>query len=121
MPAFAWSPSAARTVVLADQALPAPPGRVATVLPLRWPEKPAGARLDYVLDASGLLSGSGDVLSATVNATTNVQAVAAPVIIAGLIIVWLAGGAAGGDGLVDMSIVAASGASVRRILRVAIV
>ena len=118
---FAWSANPARTVLLSDQALSPPRSRAAAPLPLRWPDKSVAAQLDFCLEASSLLSGTGDTLTATLNATTNVTAIAAPVVIGGLVVLWLAGGVAGVDGLVDLTLVAASGARARRIIRIAIV
>ena len=85
MPPFAWSPSGDRTILLSDQAMAAPTGRLAAVLPLRWPDTPAGAQLDVSLDASALQASAADALTVVLNATTNVTAIAAPVIIGGLV------------------------------------
>ena len=120
MPPFAWSPSGDRTILLSDQAMAAPTGRLAAVLPLRWPDTPAGAQLDVSLDASALQASAADALTVVLNATTNVTAIAAPVIIGGLVVLWIASGGAGTDGLVDLTLTTVSGTVARRIVRLLI-
>ena len=114
---IAWSPSSARTILLADQAMPAPNGRIAAILPLRWPPKGAAETLDYGLDATSLMASATDTLTATLNATTNLSAVASPIVIGGLVVLWLTGGTSGSDGLVDVTLTTQAGAVARRIIR----
>jgi CubicO group peptidase (beta-lactamase class C family) len=104
MTPFAWSPS----------------GAVSAILPLRWPAKAAGAMVDVTLDAAAVLASAADTLSAALNLTSNVQTVAPAIVIGGQVVLWLAGGVAGADGLVDLTLSTASGRVVRRIIRVCI-
>ena len=85
-------------------------------LPLRWPDKPAGAVLDYTCDATELLAGATDTLSAAV-------AVAGATLVStyvegGRVLVWLGGGVAGQDAAVLLSLTTASGRAARRAIRV---
>ncbi|WP_428485932.1 hypothetical protein [Rhodopila sp.] len=115
-----FAPSGLRAIPLFDQAIAAPRGAIATILPLRWPAKLAAATLDFALDASALQATPTDILAATLNASTNVQAVMPPVVIGGLVTLFLSGGIAGADGLLDLTLTTAAGRQVRRIVRLGI-
>ena len=117
---FVWTPGAARTIALFDYAGIAPGTRLPTVLPLRWPDKPAGAVLDYTLDASMLLDPAGDALAAFTAVPSGPSLVAA-VVVGGRLILWLGGGVSGTDATIDITLTTASTRFVHRIVRLAVV
>jgi hypothetical protein len=116
MPPFVWTRSVRRTIWLWDSVQSAPRGRPATPLPLRWPDKTAAEILDYSLDASALLTGPTDSIALTVNATGSFNLLTTAVH-CGIATLWLSGGIAGADGLVDLTLTAISGRRVHRIVR----
>lgn len=118
--AFGWASTPARTIPLFDVAGRAPAGRIPAVLPLRWPDKPAGALLDYTIDATALTAGTSDVISLSINDVGPLGLVAETAI-EGLVTLWLSGGTAGQDVPIDLTLSTTSGRRVNRIVRLAII
>ncbi|MBW4089884.1 MAG: hypothetical protein HIU82_02075 [Proteobacteria bacterium] len=114
-PPASWTPSPARTIRLWDYAGGAPIGRLPTVLPLRWPDKPAAAVLDYTLDVSALLA-PGDAIATTAVTPSGVT-MPASAVLGGRLIVWLAGGVSGTDNTIDITITTQSTRRIHRIVR----
>ena len=117
---FVWTPGAARTIALFDYAGIAPGTRLPTVLPLRWPDKPAGALLDHTLDASMLLDPAGDALAAFTAVPSAGLALVAAAVVGGRLILWLAGGVSGTDATIDITLTTATTRFAHRIVRLAV-
>lgn len=108
---MALTPSPARRLVVPRRDA-SPRGFVPAPLLLRWPDKDAGAILDYSIDVTALLD-PGDVLSAFSAAVT-------PSVLGGLVVdsvttsnttatAWLGDGVAGVDYSVNLSLSSAAG------------
>lgn len=117
---FAWAPSPARRIPLFDVASLPPAARAPSALPMRWPDKPAGALLDFSIDATALQMSTADALSMTVNAAGGC-ALAAAAIGGGIASLWLSGGLAGSDAVIDVSLSTVSGRAARRFIRMKVV
>lgn len=118
---FVWSPSGLRTIGLFGTATDPRPGRAMAVLPLRWPDHPAAAVLDYSIDAAGLRDGDADTISITARAATGID-VPATLVHGALVTLWLGPGSApiGTDALIDLTLATAGGRRVNRIIRLRI-
>lgn len=86
------------------------------LLPLRWPDKAAAEVLNFGFDATALLASAVDTLVANIAAPG--QQLIAQVVTGGIVVIWLGGGTPGTDNEVDLRLAAASGAFVRRIVRI---
>jgi len=113
---FACSPTGPRTIALWGSVAPPSRGEPPAWLPLRWPDMPAGATLDYTLDATALLANIADTLSATVNNVTNVV-LQSQLVTAGLVTFWLISSTPDCDALVDVTLTTVSTRRVHRIVR----
>ena len=115
-----WQPHPQRGIRLFEIVTRAPRPRPATFLPLRWPDKPQAAILDFSIDARGLLSCAGDQLMITVENSASLT-VAATAIVGHHAVLWLGGGSPGSDNVVFITLSTASGRTVNRTVRLAVI
>ena len=114
-----WTPSATRKIALVATGYNGG-GQAPAVLPLRWPPNPAGAVLDYAIDAGVMLSGPTDTLTVAVGDAAGVV-VASTIVLGGIVTVWLSGGAPGTDATVPLVLTSGSGRVSNRTVRIGIV
>lgn len=98
-----------------DRAIPLGGGLLPAELPPRWPDKPAGAMLDYSFDVSPLLASPMDRI-VTADVVALVCVVRGVTAQGGLVTVWLAGGAPGQSDKVSITVTTACGRTVRRVV-----
>lgn len=89
-------------------------------MPLRWPGHPSGAILDYTLDATALLAGDSDALSAAI-ASTGDLVLNSVLALGGKLTLWLSGGQAGTDNQIDLTLTTLSTRRVHRIIRLRVI
>lgn len=112
-----YEPSAQRTISLWSAVNVSFPSATA---PLRWPDKRAGAVLDYTLDASALLA-ADDVLMPSVEQMPSGLDLLSTWAQDGLFTLWLSGGTPGTDNPISLTLTTQSTRFLHRIVLLRVV